>query len=166
MQLVARLAALEEENKNLKATVEEMRTPQKESTREPDRIGGKNGLGNHQPPRCNLLSNTGPILGSNDVMESPVRRLDTIDFDDDEDIENILADATPTGNDKKTSERRTEERPRDAVRLRSQRAISKLQINTTKNTATPTHQIGEFRSQNIEIPQEVTKRIQEMEEMI
>lgn len=92
-QLIARLIALEEENKTLKATVEGMRTPPIRSLHvleQTDKKGDQRQDQTLRSTRRDLLLNTGVILGRQKDMISPIRRLDALAFDKDNDVEEIL----------------------------------------------------------------------------
>lgn len=81
---MARLVALEQKNKNLKPTVEEMRMPRARLAQESKQTTKKSDQG-MQCARRELLIKTGLILGQEEDPISPIRRLDTSVFDNDED---------------------------------------------------------------------------------
>lgn len=98
MQLIACLPAQEEENKTLKSAIEAQQSPPTRSAHAARPTGKKIDSGQdlnlHATNRNPLLS-TGLILGRNKGINSPIHRLDTSTFDDDNDIEEIMANTLP-----------------------------------------------------------------------
>lgn len=131
-QLVVRIATLEQENKNLKATIEKMRMPQTRLMQETEQTAKKSDLRQDHGVRYTrrkLLLSTCPILNQQDGIISPIRRFDTSAFDDDKDVEEILVNTPPTDNDRRTRGPQAEDRIIGSTGLQPHRDIPKLRVN-------------------------------------